>query len=323
MSEVIDRVQKTNIFPIKSLQAATLDGQPITELVAGPTGLECEGVADRAFVLSDPDGLFVSQRGWDENHSLKFPEDRAFASVAVDIRDGYLHLSAPNHGEANIALWEPVGETKNLRFFGPDLPVIDAQSHLDAPEFFSELLGREVRLTMADPHHPRMLAEKYQRKGAANRATGADGRPISLASQASLDQLHDLANVLRGSLPLINFRANVEVTGEALKPFGEDMVSCLQIDEVEAFVVKALSRCPVPNINQLTGDASQRLATKLLRPRMGWDTNGDQSQKPEPYFAVSLNHIYMPGEKRRVRVGSPVSIIDEHEPWVVLKSAQE
>ncbi len=318
MSVAVDYIEAVHIFPIKSCQEATANGQTITELEAGPTGLMYGQTLDRAWVVANPDNLFVSQRGWDENQARKHREDRLLATVAVDIQADYLRVSNASHGIINIPLGETSGEKSTVRIFGPELPVVAEND--EAGEFFASLLGRSVKLWRADASRPRLLPDKYQRPDAVNQSAAADGRPLSLASQASLDYLHDLAELPRDSVPLINFRANVDIAGAEIGPFGEDALRQVRIGNVAAYIVKALTRCPMPNFDQLTGDDSQRLATKILRPRMGWALDDDTSRKAEPLFAQSLNHSYIPGVSQTVKAGDLLTVIESGEPNVKLKS---
>ncbi|HUD10443.1 MAG TPA: MOSC N-terminal beta barrel domain-containing protein [Candidatus Saccharimonadales bacterium] len=314
-----DTVSALHLFPIKSCHEATAYGEPITELEVGPTGFRVGPAIDRGWVIADEDDLFVSQRGWDESQSRKHRDDRMLATVAVDIQHDHLAVSAPEHGAVVIPFEEPEGRKGSIRIFGPELPVTEEGEEVNT--FFTDLLGRLVRVTRADLMRPRFLPDKYTRQGAANRSAGADGRPISLASQASLDYIHDLADIPHGILPLTSFRANIDIEGEVFGPFGEDKLRYVRVGEMGAHVVKALSRCPIPNIDQNTGDDSQRLSTKLLRPRMGWALGDDTAQRPEQFFAQSLNHRYIPGFRHIVKIGDPVIAEATGESNVVLKSS--
>ena len=319
MSDLQDSIEAVHIFPIKSCQEATANGQTITELVAGTSSLMYGQVADRQWVVADNTNLFVSQRGWDENQARKHREDRLLATVAVDIQTDYAQITAPQHGTVNIPLHKVNGEKSTVRIFGPELPVLGVEE--EASEFFTYLLGRSVNLWRSDSNRPRLLPDKYQRPAAVNQSNAADGRPVTLASQTSLEYLHDLAGLPHESVPLINFRANIDIAGTVLGPFGEDTLRQIKMGDVAAFVVKALSRCPVPNINQESGEDSQRLATKILRARTGWSLGDDISNKAEPFFAQSLNHVYAPELDHKVRVGDSLTIIELGEPNVILKTS--
>lgn len=136
-------------------------------------------------------------------------------------------------------------------------------------------------------------------------------------------QLHDDLGWPRGKVPLNRYRTNVDIEGLALGPFGEDTIRQLRIGVVSAYVVKALERCPMPNIDQTTGSDLERLSTKLLRPtRMGWAVGDDpEAKNAMPFFAQSLNHVYVSGEQQTIKVGDPVIVTEAGEPNVILKLA--
>ena len=318
MNSLEDRVIGVHLFPIKSCQEATIDGELPKALVVGETGFEHAGVADRALVIKDETDLFVSQRGWNANHARKHVGDTALAGVAVDISGGLVTISAVSHGSLTLPAHSVEAESHPVQIFGPELVATDLGD--ESAQFFSELLGRAVRLVKADPHHPRMLGTSYQRPGAANMSAGADGRPFSVASQASLDYLHELIRWPVGRLPMNRFRASIDIAGDGFGPFGEDKVAKWEIARVTMYGVKALSRCPMPNFNQETGE-DDRLSTQLLsKTRMGWPVATDITQRAEPIFAQSLNHVIPEAEDRIVEVGDIVTAIEVTESNAILKA---
>lgn len=141
---------------------------------------------------------------------------------------------------------------------------------------------------------------------------------MSLVSQSSLDHLHDLAGEPRGSLPLDRFRANIDIPGAAFGPFGEDRLRRVRIGDLDAHVVKAILRCPVPNIDQRTGEDSLRLATRLLVPRLGW-VKGGEGRRALQAFGQALNHVCSAEPSVSVKVGDPVLPTDVGEPNLTLK----
>jgi len=76
----------------------------------------------------------------------------------------------------------------------------------------------------------------------------ADGYPVLLASQASLD---DLNGKLNEPIDINRFRPNILIDGEA--PFAEDNWQKIKIGPVIFSVIKRCARCHVININQETG----------------------------------------------------------------------
>lgn len=103
----------------------------------------------------------------------------------------------------------------------------------------------------------------------------------------------------------------------------EDRVRRLRIgSSFEAFVSRACSRCPIPNIDQETGLSEGSLSTKLLaKRRTGWRIDEDpETDKPKQYFGQNLNHLWTPGELVTVRVGDVVETIEVGQPNLTLKT---
>jgi uncharacterized protein YcbX len=191
-----DRVQGVHIYPVKSCQEATVRGEYPTELRVGVCGFEADGVGDRDWLVVDEQHFYVSQRGWNANKAAKHPGDRKLATVAVDIRPDHLVLRAPGKGSLEVPTENTEREDSNVvGVHGNVLWVHDEGD--EAAAWFSSILERSVRLVRADRSKSRLLAEEYQRNGASNRVTGADGMPFLLAAQASLDELHRQAGLER------------------------------------------------------------------------------------------------------------------------------
>jgi uncharacterized protein YcbX len=320
LAGTIDAVTTVRIFPVKSCQAATVNGDPITELEVGPTGFRSGAVVDRGWVLVGREGGFVNQRGTDEPQT-RHHGDRLLASVTVDIRHDDLHLTSPGHGELLVPLALDGARRRLARAWRCDLVVSEADETAHA--FFSELLGRPVRLTKVELDTPRRLPDEFHRDRAANTSAAADGLPMSLASQASLDHLHELAGLPVGRLPLDRFRSNVDIAGTSFGPFGEDRVRRVRIGPMEAWTVMPIIRCTVPNVDQRTGDDSERLATRLLRPRLGWARDVEAVTKAGLFFAQSVNHACEPDGPMTVRVGDPVVAVEVDESNVRLKASAQ
>ena len=175
-----DVVRSVNIFPIKSCRAATRGGEVIRELQVSQTGFELDGVADRQWVISDEQGLFVSQRGWDKNEARKYPEDGVLATVELAILPEHLHVSKEGFGELVIPTDSESKSSSNTTIHGREVNGFYEGAESEA--FFSQLLGRAVKLVRTDRQNPSMIPEKYQREGASNRSLAADGLPFLLTS---------------------------------------------------------------------------------------------------------------------------------------------
>ncbi len=174
-------------------------------------------------------------------------------------------------------------------------------------------MGREVRLARASRETPRLLSEHLRREAASNQVAGADGVPFLLASQASIRWLLN-NQVLRGgenplddsAIRLANYRPNIEIEGTRFGPFGEDSIDQLMIGDMSAYVVSACVRCPVPNIDQDTGQSSN-VSSRLMRQRVGITDRG----KKGVFMGQNLNHVYIPDQQ--VHVGAKVVVVHEND----------
>ncbi len=137
-----------------------------------------------------------------------------------------------------------------------------------------------------------VLQETYAQ--ASDRVGFADGFPLLLIGQASLDELS--ARVGR-PLEMLRFRPNLVISGSAA--YAEDSWQRIRIGALEFRLVKGCSRCIMTTLDPLTGERSddrEPLATlKTYRARDG-----------EVYFGQNLLHSG-PGE---LAVGMGVEVLE-------------
>lgn len=298
MAEIKDTVIDIGIYPAKALQKATVNGEVPTSLEVGPTGPQVGDIYDREFVIYDPlNGWVVTQRGWDPNTQKEvFPQDKRLAAVAVDIRDDHITFAHPTAGQLELPTKPVEGESREAEIFGTNFYGFD--QGVEAARYFSspDLLERPTMLLRADRSRPRLVEEEFRREGALNIALGADGFPFLLASQASLDALHDKRGWPRNRVPLDRFRANINIDGYGLGAFGEDYLDPyleFLIGQLGVWAVKPCARCPVPNIDQQTGELGEYRASSLLGTRVGIRLGG---VKKKMQFAENLLHRWIKGQ---------------------------
>jgi uncharacterized protein YcbX len=291
MAETIDTVIQVNIYPFKSCQAATVNGERPQALSVGPTGFQVFDIHDREFVLYDPaEQNMVTQRGWNvAGTKVVHPEDRVLATTQINTQYDHLEITTPGFGRIDIAAQPEEGERSSIGIFGKELPVVKQRAELAA--YFSRLLGRELEVYRADREQPRLLPAQYRQSGAANRVAGADGFPFLLTSLASLTSQHRRNAMEAGTVPMSVYRSNIVIGGYAIGAFMEDKVELMQIGEMPAVVAKACARCPIPNIDQETGERDGG-GMKVLRGRAGVGANGSKGV----FFGQNLNHVYSPGQ---------------------------
>lgn len=277
------RIESLHYYPIKSCGGIETPTARVSEL-----GLE----HDREWMLIGKNNQFISQR--------THPE---LATVLTANIDDTIFAQAPGQGVLELP------KTPDL-----DSPVIPINLFKKpgagtyagrvAEEYFSDFLGRHARLIQL--RHPRHIKPECRVEGAADQTGFADGFPILLASTTSLAALN---RHIKETIPMNRFRPNIVVSGAP--EYDEDTWREIRIGKMRAHVVRACARCPVPDIDQKTGQpASERPVTQALRSsRKGIDPVNNSSGE---FFGQHLAHMFWPGTT--LRVGDEVSITRNSEP---------
>ncbi len=150
----------------------------------------------------------------------------------------------------------------------------------DAAAFFSTLLGLDVRLVAMPPDVVRPVDATYARPG--DRVSFADGFPVLLTAEASLDELNGhIVTAGAAPVPMSRFRPNLVVAGG--EPFAEERASRVRIGRVVFRMPKRCARCHVTTVDQETGVARDRepLRTLALHRREGQHVYFGQNLVPE------------------------------------------
>jgi uncharacterized protein YcbX len=108
----------------------------------------------------------------------------------------------------------------------------------------------------------------------------ADGYPLLLCTEASLEELNRLA---AEPVPMDRFRPNLVVAG-APEPWAEDGWQELAVGEDARFdVVSGCARCTVPEVDQTTGERHREPGPVLAAHR--------RAEDDKVYFGRHLVHI--------------------------------
>jgi uncharacterized protein YcbX len=230
-------IASLHLYPIKSCA-----GLALQEATLGHAGLESQGVGDREWMLVDADGgRFLTQR-----------QAPRMALVRPALGDGVLRVEAPGQQGLSVPLDGIASRRADraVQVWNHECLAIDEGE--EAAAWFSAFLGRPLRLVRFDPAHKRASNREWTGEvEALNRFS--DGYPILLISQASLADLNDrLAENGREALPMNRFRPNIVLDG--VGPYEEDYMEALQGSGVRFKPVKPCPRCPVPSIEQSTGE---------------------------------------------------------------------
>ncbi|WP_246376286.1 MOSC domain-containing protein [Gluconacetobacter aggeris] len=236
----VARVVALHVHPVKSL-----GGIAVSAGLLGPCGLE----DDRRWMVTDPDGAFLTQR-----------QQARMALVTVARGTDGLVLAMEGHGAHAVARPPVDGTRRIVRVWKDSVPAVDAGDA--AAAWLGAALGRPCRLVYLHDTGARPADPAFAPPGAT--VGFADGFAVLLASRASLDALN---RDLPSPVPMDRFRPNLVLEGAA--PWAEDGWRLLAVGEALLRVVKPCSRCIMTTIDQRTAespDPREPLAT-LARTR--------------------------------------------------------
>ncbi len=223
------KLTKITYFPIKSIAGINLDSAEVT-----PIGLK----NDRQMMLVDRSGLFVTQR---KNPTLALIQIKEHG-------DGY-QLSAPNLDNLSIAPDSFTAQEKQVEVWGDQCLAFVAKPEIN--QWFSEFLGFDVELVQYNHDKPRATDPTYSNPD--DKVSFADGFPLLVISQASLDDLNER---LEDPVEMTNFRPNIVI--DDTEAFAEDHLKTLRIGDVEFAAVKPCSRCVLTTVDPETGIKNQK-----------------------------------------------------------------
>ncbi|BBG05130.1 MULTISPECIES: MOSC domain-containing protein [Pseudonocardia] len=241
-------VRLTGLFryPVKSCR-----GTPEDRLLVERAGL----AGDRRWMVVDPGGVMVTGR--------KHP--RLVLAVPRLTGDGGLEVTGPGLPVLQVAEPDPAVGAVPVRVHRSDTAGVPAGPGPD--EWFSRLLGADVRLVHLDDPDRRRPDPEFSEP--QDRVSYADGFPLLLTSQGSLDALNDLIadgpNAAEGPLPMSRFRPNVVVSGAA--PWAEDGWRRITIGDAAFRAVKPCARCVFTTVDPETAAKGREPMVTLARHR--------------------------------------------------------
>lgn len=245
------RVTGLFVYPVKSCGGVALERAQV-----GEHGL----VGDRGWLVVGQDGLQLTQR-----------QHPRLALVSADLAAGGERLELRAPGLEPLAVIRPVAAGATADVWGDRVAVGDAGD--EAAGWFSAYLGLPARLVALTAGYRR-----HARLAPAHQVSFADGYPLLLATQASLDELNRLA---AEPVPMERFRPNLVVDG--VEPWEDDTWGDLQVGAARFRAVKGCSRCSVPQVDQRTATRHKEPARVLAAHRRGEDG--------KTYFGQNLVHL--------------------------------
>jgi uncharacterized protein YcbX len=274
VSDVAVHVAALNVYPIKSCAGAALDESLLIE-----TGLEF----DRAWMVVDEAGRFVTQR-----------ELPRMALVRPTLKAHELVLRAPGMLALHLAL-DTVESACRVTVWHDEVAAYDMGDL--AAQWFSDFLGRRLRLVRFDPAHRRLSNRHWTGDIAAENAF-SDGFPLLVVSQASLDELNRrLRQAGHAAVPMARFRPNIVLAG--LDAHGEDHLDELRLDTPQGPVclklVKPCPRCGIPDIDPETAEQGQAVGDAMRAYRADPRLDGA--------ISFGMNAVIADGIERTLRTG--------------------
>lgn len=240
------RILSLHIYPIKSCAAIDLTSSSIDH-----AGLS----ADRRWMVVTSQGQFMTQRQWP-----------TMARIQPSITPTHLELRVPGMPVLGVPL-----DGSSLSPSAREVTVwkdsvLAREESANAAAWLTEALGVSCVLVKVDAQAQRpadytwverwrLAHPEFAERFDGNHCFGfADGFPLLIANQASLEDLNERL-VAKGerAVPMNRFRPNIVVQGE-WQAFDEDVTSLITVGDVHLAIVKPCTRCPMPNVDQRTGE---------------------------------------------------------------------
>jgi uncharacterized protein YcbX len=272
------------LYPIKSCGGLSLNEASIAH-----SGLMSGLLHDRQWMVVDAAGAYVTQRTCPQ-----------MARIRPRPTGHTLEISAPGQTSIEIALALPDAEsahTFDVQIWGDHVQAYDCGDHV--ARWFSLVLGMPCRLVRFPPNAQRN-ADPQWTGGADAPTMFSDGFPILVISEASLADLNRrLMQQGRSALPMNRFRPNIVIGG--VEAFEEDYAATITIGDVVLKPVKPCPRCPVPSVDQSSGQIGPDPLDILRTYRVNAKVNGG--------ITFGMNAIVHAGVGTRLQVGQDVDLV--------------
>lgn len=267
------RLDSIHLYPIKSTAGMTLNRARV-----GEEGLD----GDRRYMVVKPDGTFITAR--------THPQLQQVVASPVE---GGLQLRYPGQELLTLLEQDFLLTPQATGVWGDSFTAL--RTHELADHWLSRVAGEPVRLLWLGEQSARF------RDKTGTRVSFADGYPLLLIGQASLEDLNLRSDALH---QMSQFRTNLVASG--LRPFEEDGWRRIRIGEVEFLIAKPCSRCIMTTVESGSSrfNALKEPLATLTRYRRGEDG--------EVYFGqnlVALNEGW-------IAAGSEIEVLERVRPQV-------
>ncbi|WP_228896286.1 MOSC domain-containing protein [Acidovorax sp. Leaf73] len=277
-SDLSGTIARLFVYPVKSCA-----GIEVQQAVLTDTGLDL----DRAWMVVDAEGMFVTQR--------TLPR---MALIRPQLKGDEMVLRAPGMLALHVAI-DAVEAPATVTVWRDTVPAWDMGAV--AAQWFTDFLGQPCRLVRFDPEYRRLSSMEWT-GGVEAPNQFADGFPLLLASQASMDELNvRLQAAGHAAAGIERFRPNVVLAG--VDAHDEDRVDLVRVDAQEGEIhlqpVKPCSRCPIPDIDPATAESNPSVGDTLRTYR--------KDQRLDGAITFGMNAIVRQGAGQMLRVGQRVA----------------
>ena len=262
------KVKTLYIYPVKSLAGIEVSRFSLDDF--GPQG-------DRRWMIVDGDNRFVTQR--------RLPQ---LVNVYTALQEGVVVIDVPGEGIFPLEVGSDAVEVTVWR----DQVVATAGADR-AAEALSRYCGETLRLVyMPDSCFRRVDPDRVS---AERRVGFADGFPLLVVNQSSLDELNSR---LESPVDMRRFRPNIVVEGAGA--WAEDTWRSVSVGESRLDLVKPCSRCVMTTVNPDTGEKDS--ATQPLKTLASY-------RKTRDGVIFGQNAVHQkPGE---ISVGDEVTVLNQ------------
>lgn len=274
MSDLPVSVIALSIHPIKSCAALAQSEGLLVE-----TGLDL----DRAWMVVDENREFLTQR-----------ELPRMALIQPTLKHDNVVLRAPGMLALHLSV-NGVEEPVRVKVWDDWVQAYDMGPL--AAQWFSDFLGRTVRLARFDPEQRRLADAKWT--GAIEAETAFnDGFPLLVTSTASLGELNRrLREQGQPEVTMARMRPNLVLDG--LQAHDEDHLDEIVFDtptgRIRLKLVKPCARCQIPDIDPLTAQPGHAVGDALAGYRADPRLDGA--------ITFGMNAVIVEGIDQVLRVG--------------------
>jgi uncharacterized protein len=282
LSDLSCTLHSLYVHPVKSCAGIAVQQGLLIE-----TGLEL----DRAWMLVDEQGVFITQR-----------EQPRLALVQPSLRGSDMLLRAPGMLALHVAL-DRVETAVRAKVWDDWVQAYEMGAL--AAQWFSDFLGRRVRLVRFDPQFTRLSASRWTGPHRASTAF-ADAFALLVTSTASLAELNRRLEA-RGAAAVDMRRLRPNIVLDGIDAHDEDHIDQLEIDTpqgtVQLKLVKPCARCTIPGVDPDTGTQGFEVIDTLAGYRSDARVGGAVTFGMNAIVVSGIEHVLAVGQACRANFG--------------------